>query len=118
MCWNASLINNNVDFIASQYFAYNDTGTMRSLTEEYYGRFPFIDGNIHKVVQNKTGKDIPFGSRVKFTDYTHRYITLGTKNDYDAVACETITNNWYGVVQDRGNKEAYLNYLSTHEIIN
>lgn len=38
--------------------------------------------------------------------------------DYDAIACETIKKNWFGVVQDGGNKEAYLNYLSTHEIIN
>lgn len=118
MCWNTILVNNHTDFIASQYFAYGNTSTMKSLTEEYYGRFPFADSNIHKQVQNNSGSDIPFGSKVKFTDYTHRYIILGTENDYDAIACETINNGWYGTVQDGGNKKAYLNYLATHELIN
>ena len=120
MCWTPTLLNNQTDFVAMQYFPYGKSqlSQMENLANRYFGKFPCVDINLHKVIQNTTGADIPFGSKVKFTDYTRRYVTVTDDVDYDAIACETIKNNWFGVVQDGGNKEAYLNYLSTHEIIN
>lgn len=120
MCWNVTLSKNNTDFVAMQYLPYGKSqpAQMKNLANNYYGKFPCTDPNLHKIIQNTTGGDIPLGSKVKFTDYTHRYVTITDDIDYDAIACETIKNNWFGVVQDGGNKEAYLKYLSTHEIIN
>ena len=116
MCWEVVLKNNMTDFIAMQYFKYEAITTMKSLTNEYYGRFPFSDPNLHNVIQNTSGTDIPFGSKVKYTDFSRRYISLATNDDYDAVAVENITNGMYGVVQEGGNKEHYLEYLKTHEL--
>ena len=117
MCWNTVLSNNDTDFVAMQYLPYgqSDLNHMQNLADKYYGCYPNADPNIHKVVQNKSGADIPLGSKVKFTDYRHREVVVNNQ-DYDAIACQTIKNGWYGVVQDGGNKEVYLNYLSTHEI--
>lgn len=116
MCWNTNLINNDTDFVAMQYLPYGQANLehMQNLADKYYGCYPNADPNIHKVVQNNSGTDIPLGSKVRFTDYRHREITIDNSN-YDAVACQTIKNGWYGVVQDGGNKEVYLSYLATHE---
>lgn len=117
MCWNTKLNNNETDFVAMQYLPYGGANLehMQNLADSYYGNYPNADPNLHKVVQNKTGSDIPLGTKVKFTDYRNRYIAVTSGEDYDAVTCETIKNNWYGIVQYGGNKAVYLEYLKTHE---
>lgn len=117
MCWNTMLNNNNIDFVAMQYLPYGHASldNMQNLADKYYGCYPNADPNIHKVVQNNSEVDIPLGSKVKFTDYRHREVTINNQ-DYDAIACQTIKTGGYGVVQDGGNKEVYLRYLSTHEL--
>ena len=117
MCWNdVELINNNTDFVAMQYFTQGDTNTVKSLTGLYYFKNPFADSNIHRYVKNESGTNIGFKQKVKFTDATKRYIQLATNaNDYDAIATQDIGNGYTGVVQDGGNKEAYLAYLANHE---
>ena len=116
MCWNVELINNNTDFVAMQYFTQGDTNTVKSLTGLYYFKNPFADSNIHRYVKNASGSAIAFKQKVKFTDATKRYIIPATNaDDYDAIATQDIGNGYTGVVQDGGNKEAYLAYLANHE---
>ena len=114
--WNVELKNNEADFLSGMYKPYGST-EFYSLWEEFFGKVPFADPNLHRMVQNNTANVIQAKTKVRFTDETKRYIEPATGDAFDAITMETISAGWYGIVQDGGDLGHYWAYLQNHETI-
>ena len=74
----------------------------------------FADSNLHRMVKNSTGAAIGRGTKVVFTDATQHEIAIATGDTYDAITCQTINYDDYGIVQNGGDLAYYWNYIQAH----
>ena len=117
MTWDNIILNDNrCSFVMGEYKPYGGTDYNHNLWDEYYNKqMPCPDKSLYTDVQNITGSTINRGTKVKFTDYRHRYIQAATdSNDFDAITVHTIENNAYGVVQDGGDLNIFWDYILAH----
>ena len=109
--WDIKLNNNNINFVQG---IYTNPSNISSNLWEYYGDVVFYDQSIHSMIENTTGTIIEKGSKLKFTDYSKRYVTIVNSDDYDAVAITPIEVDSYGIVQTGGDLVQLLDYMNNH----